>query len=117
MRFPVEQLLGLADVGPETLDFAVLRPDPGRIGLELDLRAEAFRDQVRGLVNRNLEAAADIDDLTLDLPDVGSSIARKPRAVSPTKLKSRFGDVEPSLTLFWPLAIWEIRVGMIARAD
>ena len=42
--------------------------------------------------------------------------ARKPRAVSVTKLKSRVGVRSPTLISFLPEAIWVMMVGMMARA-
>ena len=46
-----------------------------------------------------------------------SAIAKNPRAVSFTKLKSRVGVKSPNLISFIPLAICVIMVGIIALAD
>ena len=41
----------------------VRRPQPDRVLLDFDLRIHQFGDQPRGIADRNLEPAADVDDL------------------------------------------------------
>src|SRR6185437_5324184 len=60
---PAELLAGLGVVGPQPLHFAVGGPQPRLVGLDLELGAHHLGDHLRGIADRNLESAAEIDGL------------------------------------------------------